>query len=184
MRSRMRSALTGVLIGVLALAGMGRAAEMLRDGYAGQGFGTAAVYGDDDTAQSRILVDKLTVTNTAVLSGPTTISGAATINQAVLRDGNTLSSSSATNGQAITLSGIINVLNSVNGEDNGTNTVTLVPVAAGVVGRMFVVINGGTSNNLSIAQTGTWASPVIDLAPKAAAWVIVGATNLFYGGGL
>jgi len=91
------------------------------------------------------------------------------------------SSQDVTNGQAVTLSGIIVRLNSINGTNGATNTFTLNTLDSTLADSVFYVINTGTSNLLAIAQTGTWISPAITIPCKGAATIIGVSSNTFYG---
>lgn len=101
--------------------------------------------------------------------------------QAKLQDESIAASANVTNGQAVTLSGFILPLASVGGADNGTNTITFANVAAADVGRVYMIVNTGTTNNLKVAQTGNFKSPAIDIAPGGGAIVWATATDALRG---
>lgn len=61
-----------------------------------------------------------------------------------------------TNGQTVALLPGINLLNARGGANLGTNAVTL--AVPGVAGKVFYVTNTGTTNQLSFAESGAWAS--------------------------
>jgi hypothetical protein len=68
-----------------------------------------------------------------------------------------------TNGQAVTLSGVVNLLTGINGAVDTTNTITL--VAPSAAGQLAIIYNAKTATNLiAVASSGTMHGPAIELA--------------------
>ena len=179
---------------IIALAGAYAFAGDVAEVTTRQGFTT--VYEVRDSLNA--LATGGTLTNglavTGAIAGSTSISAAGAVvsgteatltgGQTTLMDGSVVAAANATNAQAVTLSGMVNQLFSTAGADNGTNTITLATVASASVGRMFFIINTGTSNNLAIAKTGNFKSTAIDLNEADAAWLVYTAPNSIYGGAI
>jgi hypothetical protein len=66
-----------------------------------------------------------------------------------------------TNGQTVALLPGVNQLKSQGRANLGTNAVTL--AVPGVAGKTFYVVNTGTSNQISFAESGAWASDALVL---------------------
>lgn len=130
-------------------------------------------------------------TGTLTLDGGTTVGGALAgttldvsgqADVGSLADDSISTALSTTNAQPVTLSGLIMRLNSNGGANNGTNTITLANLTPSAADSMFYVINTGSSNDLAIAQTGTFKSPAIELVPYEGRWIASVSSNAFYAG--
>ena len=119
------------------------------------------------------LTNGLTVTGVITSSGESVLTGG----QSSRIDGSVATALVVTNGQTVTLSGPIQRWNVSGGADDGTNTITILSVTAG---ELMFVINTGTSNDLAIAQSGSFKSAAIELAPAESAWFAVPVTNAIY----
>ena len=128
----------------------------------------------------------LSVAGTATLSGAATVgttlgvTGAATL--ASRFHTTPVANVTATNGQAMTLSGVINLMTAAGQANNYTNTVTLAnPTATGQWGVIHNMT--GATNLLAIAKTGNFKGPAVQLAagesviliaPSATTWAGIG----------
>ena len=85
-----------------------------------------------------------------------------------------------TNGQVVTLSGVINRLAASGGASGTTNVITLANVP--VAGRMFTIINtSAQTNSLGINLGGSWKSASVTLASNEMVVVFAADTNALYG---
>lgn len=93
-----------------------------------------------------------------------------------------VANANVTNGQAVTLSGVINLLTAIGQANAAANTITLAnPTAAG---QWAVIFNGvASTNKLTVAKTGNFVGTAVDLlagesaiifAPSATTWAGVG----------
>lgn len=82
-----------------------------------------------------------------------------------------------TNGQVVTLAGLINVLHAAGGTNNATATITFANTTKGAI---FFVCNTGTSNKVALAQTGNFKSPAINLTFHESAIIWAKDTNALY----
>ena len=126
---------------------------------------------------------KVEVGDTAVeteIQGPLTITEGATSPGTAKLTTTPVASANATNGQAVTLSGLINLINATGSAADGTNTVTLAnPSAAGV---WAVVVNVDTATNLlAVAKTGNYYGPALELAPGESAILWAQSTSKWHG---
>jgi hypothetical protein len=94
-----------------------------------------------------------------------------------LADASIAADLACTNTQAVTLSGLIVRLNCQGQAAGFTNTITL--NALSTTDNVFMLVNTGT-NDLGIAQSGTFLSPALVVEPKGACVIVQGATNAFY----
>ena len=88
----------------------------------------------------------------------------------------------ATNTQALTLSGVINLINATGQANTYTNTITLANPAA--AGQMCILYNAAAATNLlAVAKTGNYDGPALELgagesaiifAPSATKWAGIG----------
>lgn len=70
-------------------------------------------------------------------------------------------------------------LDSSGAATTATNAITLLSLAPDDEGSIFYIINTG-SNNISIAFTGTWKSPALNLDETEGATIVAPASNTFY----
>jgi len=139
--------------------------------------GNTTVGGTLGVTGATTLSSTLAVTGAATLSSTADITGSTEVGD--LGDSSVASAAAVTNGQAVSLSGLIVRLNSSGGANNATNTITLSNLSAGENG-VFYVINTGSSNNLAIAQSGTFKSPALYLEEYAMAVIVAPVSNAFY----
>lgn len=77
---------------------------------------------------------------------------------------------SVTNGQPVTLAGLVNLFKAINNAVNLTNTVTLAnPSAAGQFAMVFN--QKDATNTLAVALSGNFHGPALALAPGESAWL-------------
>jgi hypothetical protein len=88
-----------------------------------------------------------------------------------------VASVNVTNGQAVTLSGVINLLRGTGSAANGTNTITLAAPSAS--GQWAIIHNANIASNLiAVASSGTLHGPAIELsAGESAILFAPSATN-------
>ncbi|MFH0878557.1 MAG: hypothetical protein V2A34_02480 [Lentisphaerota bacterium] len=88
-------------------------------------------------------------------------------------------SADVTNGSLVSITRPEMLLASGGSANGYTNTVTLADPTA--VGRMAILYNSGTSNNLAVAASGNWASTALNLSPGNVAMIWSVATNKWAG---
>jgi len=89
-------------------------------------------------------------------------------------------STTITNGQVITLSGVIHRLAASGGAALTTNTITLANVDA--AGQLYCLVNTSVNTNrICIQQTGNWDGPEISLSANESMFFFAVDTNSFYG---
>ena len=84
-----------------------------------------------------------------------------------------------TNGQAVSVTHPVMVLNSSLGTNGATNVITL--ANPGVKGRVAWIYNVGTSNVLGVAKTGNFVSTALNVAAGDMAQLVAVATNQWAG---
>jgi hypothetical protein len=116
--------------------------------------GDAAVKGtcnvtSDDAGTATLTVDAVAAALTGNVTGNLTGNVTGDVTGSVIDTGTALN---VTNGQAVSLSGGVILLNGIGGADDSTNTVTV----SGTVGTMTTLIVAAASSNLiTIADSGT-----------------------------
>ena len=92
----------------------------------------------------------------------------------------TPNSAFVTNGQPVTLSGVLTVLTGIGSAENDTNTITLVnPTSAG----QWAILHCATAstNLVGIAKTGNFVGPAIELAPGESAYIFAPGASSWAG---
>jgi len=121
-----------------------------------------------------------TFATTVEVTGLTTLTGGATVGAAGKVTTTPVAAANATNGQAVTLSGVINLINATGSAANGTNTVTLANASA--AGVWAVIVNVDTATNLlAVAKTGNYYGPALELAPGESAILWAQSTSKWHG---
>ena len=86
-----------------------------------------------------------------------------------------------TNGTAVALSRILLDLAATGGTNNARNAITFTALAPSFSGRIFGLVNTGTSNSLTLSASGIYKGPAIELDPSEACWIIAPVSNTLYG---
>lgn len=146
--------------------------------------GTVTMSGATTISGAATLSGGATLSGANTLSGTTTISGTATLSgassQDVLKEYTIASAVSVTNSGSYQPAGGIIVRWNSRGKVSGhTNTVTMLSLPPSKAGTVFVLTNTGT-NDLAIAQSGTWIGPALHLDQHESTLVVAPASNTFY----
>ena len=132
--------------------------------------------GNGDTKFAVDDAGNTTVAGTLGVTGNTTLGAAGKLITTPVASAN------VTNGQAVTLSGVINLLSGTGSANAATNTITIAnPTAAG---QWAIVYNAAAATNLiAIAKTGNFDGPALELgagesaiifAPSSTKWAGIG----------
>ena len=91
-----------------------------------------------------------------------------------------VANANVTNGQAVTLSGVINLLTGTGGAASATNTITIANPSA--AGQWAILYNAAAAtNNIAIAKTGNFDGPALDLGAGESAIIFAPASTNWAG---
>lgn len=139
--------------------------------------GNAAGAAVEQTLSGDATIDTGGVVTVTSAAGTFDVVGAFTAESDVIF---TVQPQTITNGQVVTLSGVVNLLTASGEAAEGTNVITFADVSS--AGQVFVIINTSTETNLiGVAQSGAWKSAAIELSANEAVVFFSSDTNALHG---
>lgn len=133
--------------------------------------GSGSIDNTTDTAVMNLTETTVKVTGAFQVTGAVTMDGKLTTTP--------ISNANVTNGQAVTVSGVINLLTAV-GEVNSSGTATITLANPSAAGQWCILYNGvASTNHLAVAASGNYVGTALDLtagqsaiifAPTATTW--------------